>query len=157
MKKIKENIYVSNLIFSDTLNSNGRIYSSETVLNMKKQFEEKLLKNPVFGELGYPASFETSVKNISHKINRVYFENKKYPRKIKKKLKRLGLFDSKKILKGEIQLLDTPNGRLAKVIFDELVARPRSTGTVDRNGNVTIQEVLTFDLINKKDDAFKEK
>ena len=110
MKKInKSNRYISTLLFADTLNANGRMYSEEAVISMKKQFEEKILKTGVvFGELGYPESFETSVKNISHKINRVYFKDNKYPRKLKKKLKKLGKLSVKKVLMGEIELLDTP-------------------------------------------------
>lgn len=129
------------------------MYSEETFKDIKKQFKKK---QPMFGELGFPDSPTTSLKNASHKINSLSIKKERVPRKKKKQMKKIGAWKGfKKILFGEIELLDTPNGKLAQQLMKGLVCRPRAIGSVNAQGVVENYEIISFDLINKADDAFE--
>jgi hypothetical protein len=142
-----------NFIISDTINKNDRMYTEETLQDIKKQFEKK---QPMFGELGFPDSSFTSLTDVSHKINSLSIKKERVPRKKKKQMKKNGTWKGfKKILFGEIELLDTPSGKLAQQLMKGLVCRPRAIGSVNAQGVVENCEIISFDLINKADDAFK--
>lgn len=129
------------------------MYSEETLQNIKKQFEQK---QPMFGELGHPDSSIISLKNTSHKINSLSIKKERVPRKKKKQMKKTGTWKGfRKILFGEIELLDTPSGKLAQQLMRGLVCRPRAIGSVNAQGVVENCEIISFDLINKADDSFK--
>lgn len=159
MKKIGKNKYIVSLLQANTVNRNGRLYPTEVLEDMKKQFVE--LNHPVYGQLGYPEELNTSLSKTSHKINKIFVSVGKVPRKEKKRLKKLGLYkkvkNSEPILWGEIELTNkTPDGKLAKQLIKDLVARPRGMGSVDKNGVIQSDyKIISFDLISKADDSFK--
>ena len=146
------------LAIANKENLNGRVYSPEVLQDMMNQFENN---KPMFGELGMPSESIVSLKNASHKITSMRIERSRLPRKNKKLLKKKGLYENWKnnnisSLIGEIEFLDTPNGELAKKMFESqfVVVRPRGIGNLV-NGNVEDYSLISFDIINKEDDSFK--
>lgn len=145
------------LAIANKENLNGRVYSSEVLQDMVKQFENN---KPMLGELGMPSESLVSLENASHKITSMRIERSRIPRKKKKLLKKKGLYENWKnnngrILFGTIELLDTEAGKLAKKMFEDktAVVRPRGIGNVD-DGKVQGYSLISFDIINKDDDAF---
>lgn len=141
-------------------NLNGRIYSEEVLLDIKKSFDKN---KPLYGEIGFSEESITSFKSASHKINSLKLSNKRLPRKLKKELKKQGVYKnwvySKKnnILFAEIEILKTPSGEIArKMIDNDLgVIRPRGFGNIGINGNVENYSLISFDIIDKNEDSFK--
>jgi hypothetical protein len=71
LKKVFKSQYDVILIpYVDKLNKNGRMYSLETLERMVEWFNDS--KKSMFGELGYPETFDTSLKNVSHEIVKVW-------------------------------------------------------------------------------------
>lgn len=132
-KKVLKSQYDVILIpYVDVLNKNDRMYSLETLERMVEWFIDK--QNSMFGELGYPESFDTTLKNVSHEIIKVWIENNQ--------------------LHGTIKVLNTKNGKFVKNNINDLVFRPRSIGTVNEDKYIIITKVFTYDAIQKSTDAF---
>lgn len=123
-------------------NLNERIYTEEAVNEMVNQFMEK--KNSIgvfFGQMGFPEDMEINLSRVSHDVERIWVENN--------------------ILYGEIRVLDTPEGEKIKNIMSGIEDRPivfrsRSAGTVNEDGTVNIQKLLSFDAIPKDQDPYKD-
>jgi hypothetical protein len=119
-------------------NKNGRIYTKEMLGPHVQDFLDRLkLLGVVYGELDHPQIFDTSLSRVSHTISNIWFDGNQ--------------------LKGEIKLLDTYYGKvLQSLIKDnlEFSVRPRSIGTIDKNGYVHLKKLLTFDVISSDKDAF---
>jgi len=140
-------------------NKNGRIYTREVVENALKDFTERIDKyKGVFGEFE-PSRAEISLSDVSHTINRVWTEEET-PQEID--LDDENWWDGpdpfekpKCSLWAEITILDTPSGKMIQEFDEEnFVVRPRSTGRVNADGTVSIGKIITFDIINKSDDAW---
>jgi hypothetical protein len=122
-------------------NLNERIYTEEAVNEMVNQFMEKRNTNGVFfGQMGFPEDMEVNLSKVSHNVERIWVENN--------------------TLYGEINILDTPKGKELKNIMSEIdnsiVFRSRSIGTVNEDGTVNIQKIISFDAIPKDQDSFKD-
>jgi hypothetical protein len=63
-------------------------------------------------------------------------------------------------LYGEIRILDTPEGNKIRDIMAEVdrsvVFRSRSTGSVNEDGTVNIEKLISFDAIPKDQDPYKD-
>lgn len=134
----------------NSVNKNGRIYNEDNIkhalvdyMNMKDQH------GVLYGELYHPDdnNFCMSVENISHRILDTKIKYPKVPRKLKKKLKKKGLYN--KSLFTTIEMLNTPNGEIAKSIFKDLTINMRASGKIEDNILKEIK-IYSFDLINKK-------
>lgn len=117
------------------VNKNGRMYTKDSydwskIQNLSKQ-------GMLCGELDQPDRCDVLLSNISHVIKDIeIFEDGVY---------------------GEIEILSTPKGNELKTLIDngiDMVFRPRSTGTVDSNGNVHIDKIYAFDAILASQDSF---
>lgn len=164
MKKTGKNQYITAFLKGNIKNGNGRIYNPEIIQDILKKFNK--LNHSMLGELGHP-SRDTgiiSLSNTTHIIKSLSVTPKKLPRKKKKKLKKLGIFkkfNSKEpILYGEFKLYPNDQGKLISALIDEtdgLVVRPRGIGTINEKGEVQPgYEIITFDLIPKSEDSFKD-
>lgn len=143
---------------ADVMNANGRIYTEEAISGMIEKFKE--LDHTMYGMLGYPEDGDIHLSQVSHKVNTLKIRYKRIPRKKKKELKKNGTF---KVIKnkrcdliGEIELLDTYNGNIAKKLMDGFVVRPMGTGTVGENGVIENYKLISFNLIPKSEDSFKD-
>lgn len=118
-------------------NLNDRIYdlkAAEKIIadfNIRKQIG-------IYGELGHPEEFDMhgsiSLSNTSHLIENIEIEDN--------------------CIVGYIKVLNTKKGKILKEDINNYVFRPRSSGTIDNNGVITIEKFITFDAILKETDAF---
>lgn len=131
--------YVLEGVFAelDTLNRNRRIYPKEEYLKHLQYLREDIKnEHAILGELDHPEDrFEVKLKEASHKVTNLWYD------------------EASNCVMGQIELLDTPNGKLAKTLLDEgvpLHISSRAAGTVDPNTNrVSIQQIYTYDLVCK--------
>jgi len=127
------------LIPKNQVNLNGRIYrDNENLREAIKEFNERKEKTGVvYGQLGYPSypmDFNTHINQVSHTIENVRIENNK--------------------VKGEIKILDTPNGRILKDNINNYVFRSRGAGSTNIDGSIHLSKLFTYDAIHVDEDAF---
>lgn len=90
------------IICVDRPNGNGHLYTKESVENMLS----KLFPNTnLFGTVGFPAEppHNIQMKDISHKVNRLYMKD----------------WMDTPWLHAEIEILDTPQGRVLKDVMKD--------------------------------------
>ena len=126
--------YVLEGIFGelDVKNRNNRIYTAEEYLPQIEALQAKIKASKLLGELDHPQNFDVSLKNVSHVIEEITYDE-----------------DAKQI-KGRIRLLDTDAGRQAKALVDAgvpLQISSRAAGAVESNGQVKIKQLFTYDLV----------
>lgn len=124
--------YIATVAKFGILNENGREYQRDDYLAHLPGLKEKILRKQLIGELDHPQNYDTSLKNVSHMITDIWYDN------------------SDDTVKIKLQLLDTPYGRIAKILIDsgvQLSVSSRSAGKVDAIGKVTLFRVFTFDLV----------
>jgi len=114
------------------VNENGREYQRDDYLAQLPQLLERIKKNSLMGELDHPQNYDTSLKNVSHVITNIWYDQ------------------SDDCVKVTLKLLDTPYGQIAKTLIDagvQLSISSRSAGRVDGNGIVSLFKIFTFDLV----------
>jgi hypothetical protein len=120
----------------DKLNRNSRIYTKEEYLKHLQYLRDDIRKGePLLGELDHPEDrFEVKLKEASHRIIDIWYDQ------------------AKNVVMGKIELLNTPNGKLAQSIVDQgipLHISSRAAGTVNSDNTVSIQQIYTYDLVCK--------
>jgi|LakMenE01Jun11ns_1017448.scaffolds.fasta_scaffold9912763_2 hypothetical protein len=113
-------------------NKNNRIYEEKEFLPHVKDLQEKIKGKKLLGELDHPKSFDISLANVSHVIEKLEYD------------------PSTKQVMGRIRLLDTDAGKQAKALVEAgvpLNISSRASGRVDENGKVKIQKLFTYDLV----------
>ena len=116
----------------DVKNKNNRIYTESEYVPQIKALQDKIKSSKLLGELDHPASFEISLKNVSHIIEELTYDEKT------------------KQVRGRIRLLDTEAGKQAKALVDAgvpLQISSRAAGAVESNGKVKIKQLFTYDLV----------
>jgi hypothetical protein len=120
----------------DKLNRNLRIYTKEEYLKHLQYLRDDIRKGePLLGELDHPEDrFEVKLKEASHRVIDIWYDQ------------------AKNVVMGKIELLNTPNGKLAQSIVDQgipLHISSRAAGTVNSDNTVSIQQIYTYDLVCK--------
>ena len=121
---------------SEVKNGNGRVYPKEILEREAKKYAETAIKsNTAMGELDHPESTIINLKNASHNIKRIWWEGND--------------------LMGELELLNTPSGKIAQEIIlagIPLGISSRGMGSVQQIGEtVEVQddfELLCWDLVS---------
>ena len=126
--------YVLEGIFGeiDVKNKNNRIYTESEYVPQIKALQDKIKSSKLLGELDHPANFDISLKNVSHIIEELTYDEKS------------------KQVRGRIRLLDTEAGKQAKALVDAgvpLQISSRAAGAVESNGQVKIKQLFTYDLV----------
>lgn len=116
------------------LNANRRIYEKQEYLPHLAYLNEKIKKGQLFGELDHPQSFDVSLKNVSHVIEKLAYDEPSNSVKIR------------------LRLLDTPSGRIAKTLVEAgctISSSSRSAGQVLENNKVKLHRIFTYDLVSE--------
>jgi len=121
---------------SEVKNGNGRVYPKEVLQReVEKYVEGPIKSNTAMGELDHPESTIVNLNNVSHTIKRVWWEGND--------------------LMGELELLNTPSGKIAQEIISAgipLGISSRGMGSVRQIGEtVEVQddfELLCWDLVS---------
>lgn len=121
---------------SEVKNGNGRVYPKEVLMReVEKYMKGPISSNTAMGELDHPDSTIVNLNNVSHTIKRVWWEGND--------------------LMGELELLNTPSGKIAQEIVSAgipLGISSRGMGSVKQIGEtVQVQddfELLCWDLVS---------
>lgn len=116
----------------DQKNRNNRIYTEDEYIPQIEALQAKIKSSKLLGELDHPTQFDTSLKNVSHIIEELFYDKET------------------KQVRGKIRLLDTDAGRQAKALVDAgvpLQISSRAAGAVESNGKVKIKQLFTYDLV----------
>ena len=121
---------------SEVKNGNGRIYPKEVLKReVEKYIKNSINTNTAMGELDHPESSIVNLNNVSHNIKSIWWENND--------------------LMGELELLNTPSGKIAQEIIlagIPLGISSRGMGSVKQIGEtVEVQddfELVAWDLVS---------
>ena len=117
-------------------NGNGRVYPKEILLReVEKYVKGPIASNTAMGELDHPEASIVNLNNVSHNIKKVWWEGND--------------------LMGELELLNTPSGKIAQEIISAgipLGISSRGMGSVKQIGeSVEVQEdfeLVCWDLVS---------
>lgn len=117
------------------VNRNNRVYGEQEVLRHLSYLRENIQQNGfILGELDHPIDrFDTQMKEASHKITDLWYDQASH------------------CVMGKLELLDTPNGQIARSIIDSgypLFVSSRAAGEVDqKTKEVHIEQIFTYDIV----------
>ena len=117
------------------VNRNNRIYGEQEVLRHLSYLRENIQTNGfILGELDHPIDrFDTQMKEASHMITDLWYDQ------------------STHCVMGKLEVLDTPNGQIARKLIDAgypLFVSSRAAGEVDsKTKEVHIEQIFTYDIV----------
>jgi len=117
------------------INRNGRIYQEKEMLKHIGYLRDKIKADGcILGELDHPEGrFDVSLKEASHKITDLWYDQKNHN------------------VMGKIELLDTPNGQIARSLVKAgypIFVSSRAAGEVDEHTHeVEIANIFTYDIV----------
>lgn len=126
------NMIVSGLVQAcDKPNANRRIYPYEILhTQVEKYMQGPIAENRALGELDHPESSIVNLKNVSHNITKLWWQEKE--------------------LYGDIEILPTPSGNILKELFRNNITvgiSSRALGSVSPIGEGLVQVEDDLDLI----------
>ena len=117
----------------NVLNGNNRIYTPEGFLPKLQELMPAIASGALLGELDHPKTFDVSLQNASHVIEKVEYD------------------EANQQVIGTIRLLNTDAGRQAQALVRDgipLHISSRAAGNVDPATNkVTLDKLFTYDLV----------
>ena len=112
-------------------NQNGRVYPRNILERECRRYEQEYIKqHRALGELDHPESPVVNLNNVSHNILKIWWEGAD--------------------LKGAVQILDTPSGKILKALFSAgitLGISSRGLGSVKQLTNETVEVQEDFELV----------
>ena len=118
----EKKLYIEGVFLqSEVKNRNGRVYPFKVLDNEVKRYHEEYIKpGRALGELGHPDGPTVNLDRVSHRIVSLKAEGNNFI--------------------GKAQILDTPNGKIAKSLLGEgvkLGVSSRGMGTLDKQEGVS--------------------
>lgn len=114
-------------------NRNGRYYVEEDYLPQLETLTNRIeAKGNLLGELDHPEGYDVSMKNASHVIDSLSYD------------------ENNRQITGKIRLLNTDAGKNAQAMVDAgvpLSISSRAAGVVESDGRVKFKKLVTFDLV----------
>lgn len=117
------------------INRNRRSYPETEMLKHIHYLRENIKTNGfILGELDHPVDrFDTQMKEASHKITDLWYDQATHN------------------VMGKLEVLDTPNGEIARKLIDAgypLFVSSRAAGDVDpKTHEVHIEQIFTYDIV----------
>lgn len=117
------------------INRNRRSYPETEMLKHIHYLRENIKNNGfILGELDHPVDrFDTQMKEASHKITDLWYDQATHN------------------VMGKLEVLDTPNGEIARKLIDAgypLFVSSRAAGDVDpKTHEVHIEQIFTYDIV----------
>lgn len=117
------------------INRNKRSYPETEMLKHIHYLRENIKSNGfILGELDHPIDrFDTQLKEASHKITDLWYDQTTHN------------------VMGKLEVLDTPNGQIARTLIDSgypLFVSSRAAGEVDpKTHEVHIEQIFTYDIV----------
>lgn len=122
---------------ADALNQNGRIYPRPILEREVRNYQKFVRERRALGELDHPAESVIEAKNVSHVVTEINM-------------------DDDGVVKGKVEVLDTPMGKIVQNLLDAGVTlgiSSRGVGSVKNEGDRTIVQedfqLICFDIVSE--------
>ena len=122
---------------ADTVNGNGRIYPYNVLMKELKNYQKIVKEKRALGELDHPEDSVINLKNASHMVTDVWWQNND--------------------VMGKVQVLNTPSGRILQDLVGSGVTlgiSSRGLGSVheSNNGQSVVEDdfqLICFDIVSE--------
>jgi hypothetical protein len=121
---------------ADIQNGNGRVYPHRVLMREMKNYGKLVSEHRALGELDHPDDSVINLKNASHMITEVWWDQKS--------------------VMGKVKVLDTPSGGILRSLVEsgvKLGISSRGMGSVSENAGQTIVEddfqLICFDFVSE--------
>jgi hypothetical protein len=121
---------------ADVQNGNGRIYPHKVLMREMENYQKLVKERRALGELDHPDDSVINLKNASHMITEVWWDNKN--------------------VMGKVKVLNTPSGQILQALVNDgasLGISSRGLGSVHESTNGTIVEddfqLICFDFVSE--------
>tara|TARA_R100000315_G_C5233102_1_gene144164 strand:- start:20 stop:625 length:606 start_codon:yes stop_codon:yes gene_type:complete len=121
---------------ADVQNGNGRIYPHRVLMREMKNYQKLVQERRALGELDHPEDSVINLKNASHMITEVWWDNKS--------------------VMGKVRVLNTPSGKILQELVNDgvkLGISSRGMGSVKESAGQTIVEddfqLICFDFVSE--------
>ena len=121
---------------ADVQNGNGRIYPHRVLMREMENYSKLVNERRALGELDHPDDSVINLKNASHMITEVWWDDKN--------------------VMGKVKVLNTPSGKILQALVNDgasLGISSRGLGSVHESTNGTIVEddfqLICFDFVSE--------
>ena len=122
---------------ADVQNGNGRVYPHKVLMREMKNYQKLVKERRALGELDHPDDSVINLKNASHMVTDVWWEDKN--------------------VMGKVKVLDTPSGGILKSLVEsgvKLGISSRGMGSVTESaqGHVVVEDdfqLICFDFVSE--------
>ncbi len=121
---------------ADIQNGNGRVYPHSVLMREMKNYSKLVEERRALGELDHPEDSVINLKNASHMVTKVWWDQKN--------------------VMGKVKVLDTPSGQVLRSLVDsgvKLGISSRGMGSVTESKGQTIVEddfqLICFDFVSE--------
>jgi hypothetical protein len=136
-KSVNGNLLVKGILATaEVKNGNGRYYAKDLWQREINKYIENVKQNRSMGELDHPESSIINLKNVSHKINKMWWDGDN--------------------VMGVIEILPTPSGNIVKSLIENKIpvgVSSRGMGSLKPMGENMMEvqddfELLCFDFVS---------
>jgi len=136
-KSVNGNLLVKGILATaEVKNGNGRYYAKDLWQREINKYMENVKQNRSMGELDHPESSIINLKNVSHKINKMWWDGDN--------------------VMGVIEILPTPSGNIVKSLIENKIpvgVSSRGMGSLKPMGENMMEvqddfELLCFDFVS---------